>query len=227
MMTSSRTFASLTCSLCTELTAVKFASIGDYIKHLRLFHAHRPDFKVVCGINGCIRSYSNLGSFKNHISFMHSTECEHRALEICADQVITTDDSQDTAPDEEPSEFGSESDSLTSDEDEDEDFISGHDISNLNEDENVSSIDVSSRGLRNNDNSTSDDIQSWTMKDLQKSSAHFLFGIKERYKLTQVAIQGIIQGTTSITQQCIAAVKSEVKMLMCLCSYVNTSYLFV
>ena len=88
-------------------------------------------------------------------------------------------------------------------------------------------LDVSSRELRNNDNSTSDDIQSWTMKDLQKSSAHFLFGIKERYKLTQVAIQGIIQGTTSITQQCIATVKSEVKMLMCLCSYVNTSYLFV
>ena len=132
-------------------------------------------------------------------------------LEICADQVITTDDSHDTAPNEEPSEFGSESDSLTSDEDEDEDFISGHDISNLNEDETVSSIDVSSSELRNNDNSTSDDIQSWTMKDLQKSSAHFLFGIKERYKLTQVAIQGIIQGTTSITQQCIAAVKSEVK----------------
>ena len=79
---SSRNFASLTCSLCTELTAVKFASttVGDYIKHLRLFHAHRPDFKVVCGINGCIRSYSNLGSFKNHISFMHSTECEHRAM---------------------------------------------------------------------------------------------------------------------------------------------------
>ena len=46
--------------------------------------------------------------------------------------------------------------------------------------------------------------------DMQKSSAHFLFGIKERYKLTQVAIQGIIQGTASITQQCIAALKPKV-----------------
>ena len=48
--------------------------------------------------------------------------------------------------------------------------------------------------------------------DMQKSSAHFLFGIKERYKCTQVAIQGIIQGTASITQQCIAALKPKVAM---------------
>ena len=205
---SSRNFASLTCSLCTELTTVKFASICDYIKHLRLFHAHRPDFKVVCRINGCIRSYSNLGSFKNHISSLHSTECEHGARETCSpDQAITDHSDDTTLLDDTPSEFDSENNSLTSDEDDDEDCINGHEISNLNEDEaTASSTDhgVSSSELRS-------DIQTWNTQDLQKSSAHFLFGMKERYKLTQVAIQGIIQGTTSITQQCIAAVKSEVR----------------
>ena len=35
----------------------------------------------------------------------------------------------------------------------DEDFIKGANISNLNEDETISSIDVSSSELRNNDNS--------------------------------------------------------------------------
>ena len=34
--------------------------------------------------------------------------------------------------------------------------------------------------------SSSDNIPTLTAKDLQRSSAHFLFGMKEKYKLTQV-----------------------------------------
>ena len=49
-------------------------------------------------------------------------------------------------------------------ENKDEDLIKGVNISNLNEDETTSSIDVSSSELRNNDNSG--DIQTWTTKDL-------------------------------------------------------------
>jgi len=47
---------------------------------------------------------------------------------------------------------------------------------------------------------------------LQKSSALFLLGLKEKYKLTQVAIQGIIEGVTSITQQRISILRSQVCM---------------
>ena len=49
-------------------------------------------------------------------------------------------------------------------ENKDEDLIKGVNISNLNEDETTSSIDVSSSELRNNDNSG--DIQTWATKDL-------------------------------------------------------------
>jgi len=180
---SSRHFVELTCSLCTGLS-VKF-NTGDYIKHLRLFHAHRPDFKVTCGIDGCLRNYTNLGSFKNHISFMHNTDSERHTNEI-----FTNDTS---------AEFGGEDESFISD----EDFISSNDTSDLNED---NQIPVTHDEI----NPDTNNILTLTAKDLQKSSAYFLLGMKEKYKLTQVAIQGIVEGTTSITQQCITALKSKV-----------------
>ena len=204
---SSHHFVELTCSLCTGLS-VKFNIIGDYIKHLRLFHAHRPDFKVTCGIDGCLRSYNNLGSFKNHISFVHNT-VHDRTSEGCAENNREVEDEvdQDITNDISP-EFDSGDDSLTSD----EDIISGYDTPHFDEDRHIpSQIPAVTRDETNAVNEiNSDDIPTWTAKDLQKYSAQFLFGIKERYKLTQVATQGIIQGTASITQQCIAALKSKV-----------------
>ena len=62
---------SLKCSLCLVASHLRF-SVTDYIKHLRLFHVHQPDFKFTCPIDGCQKVYSNIGSFKNHISAMHT-----------------------------------------------------------------------------------------------------------------------------------------------------------
>lgn len=47
-------------------------------------------------------------------------------------------------------------------------------------------------------------------KLLQKSSALFLLGLKEKYKLPQVVVQGIIDGVTSLTHQRMEIVKSQV-----------------
>ena len=46
-------------------------SASDYIKHIRLFHEYQPKFQFTCGINGCPRSYHNVGTFKDHVSVMH------------------------------------------------------------------------------------------------------------------------------------------------------------
>ena len=48
------------------------------------------------------------------------------------------------------------------------------------------------------------------MDTLQKSSAVFLFGLKEKFKLTQVAIQEIVEGVTSLTQKRISILHSQV-----------------
>ena len=45
---------------------------------------------------------------------------------------------------------------------------------------------------------------------LQKSSAIFLLGLKENFEITQVSLQGVIQGVTALTQQNISMLKSQV-----------------
>ena len=215
-------FIEVTCPLCSGLS-VKF-NIADYVKHLRLFHAHRPDFKVTCGINGCLRSYSNLGSFKNHISFVHNTSelvdyagsseacVNHEADELAGDD-ITNDTS---------SEFDSDDEIPTSD----ENSISSHNTPDLTEENHIPDriLVVQSLVDESNSDAPGDDIPTWTAKDLQKSSAQILYGIKEKYKLTQVAIQGIIEGTTSLTQQCITLLKSKVYTYVIYCQIIYFSY---
>lgn len=46
---------------------------------------------------------------------------------------------------------------------------------------------------------------------MQRSSVLFLLNLKEKYKLTQAAIQGIIAGFTDIAEQQISFVKSQVR----------------
>ena len=47
---------------------------------------------------------------------------------------------------------------------------------------------------------------------IQKSSALFLLGIKEKFKLTQSSINGIVQGITSLNQHHISILKSQVSI---------------
>ena len=60
-----------TCLLCFSRGLQVKLNVIDYIKHIRLFHEYHPNFKFICGINGCLRSYQNVGTFKNHVSDAH------------------------------------------------------------------------------------------------------------------------------------------------------------
>lgn len=55
-------------------------------------------------------------------------------------------------------------------------------------------------GGEDNDGDVSDVSAMDTASALQRSSALFLMGLKERHKLTQVALQGVVQGVTSLVQ---------------------------
>ena len=46
--------------------------------------------------------------------------------------------------------------------------------------------------------------------ELQRSSALFLLGLKEKHKLTKVAIQEIVEGVTNLIQQRLSALNSQV-----------------
>ena len=47
-------------------------------------------------------------------------------------------------------------------------------------------------------------------QELVQNSAVFLLGLKEKYKLTQTAVQGVIEGVTNLMQQQISHLQSQV-----------------
>ena len=52
---------------------------------------------------------------------------------------------------------------------------------------------------------------------LKKNSALFLLGLKEKFKLTQTSLQGVIEGVTALNQQNISTLKSQVSSYSTLC----------
>ena len=59
-----------------------------------------------------------------------------------------------------------------------------------------------------------------SQSSMQKSSALFLLGIKEKFKLTQSSIDGIVQGVTAMGQQHISVLKSQVHVTMDCVSFI-------
>ena len=159
------------CSLCTHTPPLRF-SIANYLRHLRLFHVHQPNFDIKCGIGGCCRSYTNIGTFQNHVYAVHDSSKDSSSVSLTNGNsaVITT-------------------------------------VQNNDYDTEV-----------DNDNILEDDVvmpdSQCTMPDsrklLQKSSALFLLGLKEKYKLPQVVVQGIIDGVTSLSHHQAEIMKSQV-----------------
>ena len=63
----------LVCQLCPAERALSLPfTLKDYLRPIELFHAHQPNFRIVCGIGGCQRTFHNLQTFRNHISDHHS-----------------------------------------------------------------------------------------------------------------------------------------------------------
>ena len=159
--------------LC-NMPSLKFA-ISDYLKHLRLFHGHQANLRFTCNISGCQRSYTNIGTFQNHVYSVHY--CKGAALRLgSAEQAgLTSSGGEQNDANEVNEGISGDQESGSS-----EDFLTeGH----------AASVDL---------------------PPLQHSSALFLLGLKEKYKLTQVSIQGVIDGITSLNQHQIALLKSQV-----------------
>ena len=141
-------------------------SIGEYTKHLRLFHSSTPGFKITCGINGCQRAYTNIGTFKNHLYGVHSDYDGG----ICSTSVAIRSESSNQ-------EF-------------DESVVAVH------SDDDRGNVMAESE---HQDDSPQPSLSA--PSDMQRSSALFLLGLKEKHKLTQVAVQSIIDSVTTLTQQ--------------------------
>ena len=56
------------CSICLEFVSV---SIQTLVKHIGRIHRSEPNFHVVCGIEGCSKTFKKFLSFNNHLIRKH------------------------------------------------------------------------------------------------------------------------------------------------------------
>lgn len=57
------------CPICDNKEAV---SLADYLRHIRLHHADRPNFRVKCNLQNCqTKPYHNFCYFRNHVYDYH------------------------------------------------------------------------------------------------------------------------------------------------------------
>ncbi|XP_065908072.1 uncharacterized protein [Dysidea avara] len=151
----------ISCTLCSA-TSHLMLNVKEYIRHVKLFHAHRPDFKITCGIEGCQRMYRKPGTFFNHVYDVHGNTSQPSETSGGHDQAVQEDITNcNTGCTNEPTDCDNQS------------YIPSQDM-------------------------------------LQKNSAMFLLGIKEKFKLTQVSLQGVIEGVTALNQQNINTLKSQI-----------------
>jgi len=168
----------LKCQFCSVTDHLKL-NLRDYLKHIRLFHSNQADFKLTCGISGCQRRFTNVGTFQNHVYCVHKQQ-------VCKQPQANTDCST-----EEVSTMEQDNLTMSPQTDVQDDTIQ------CNSDDNMLQ---------------SEDIQLPTTP-LLHSSALFILGLKEKYKLSQVAMQGIIEGVTSLNHHQNSLIKSQVDML--------------
>ena len=96
------------CPLCSEHS---FRSFSEFLRHVRLFHADRPNFSLQCNLQGCSRTYTKFESYRNHIYTYHDVSAiEAEDVENIEDSdsnplevPSTTDDAASREPSEEPS----------------------------------------------------------------------------------------------------------------------------
>ena len=152
----------LICPLCPhELTVGLNFTLSEFIKHIKIFHSHQPDFSITCGLSGCLRKFTNFIIFRNHVSAYHSNDVN-----------------------------------LSNQFPESSDGVSDYDWND------------ESRDVETSQNEQSDSNISF--EDLKIASARFLIGLKEKHRLTEVVLQGVVKGVTQLFQCHLSALYSKV-----------------
>lgn len=161
--------SNMRCSLCPQLGANALSfKLPEYLKHLELFHPHQPNFSFTCGIGGCMRTFKNVRTYRNHISGFHSEKY------FDEDSPDSTIDCFDTADD----------------------------CTNPNETDDRNDDDMCVTATSHNDSS------------LMTPAALFILSLKEEQKLTQVSVQKVIEGATTLFQAHIQRVHDQIVKIL-------------
>ncbi len=173
--------------MCTVCSVYRTNSLSELLSHIRLFHSHQPSLSIRCGIGGCQRTFRNFGTFQNHISIYHRMEANPTNIV--------------GGGGEDGGNAGGSGGGLV-----EEDGDGGDDPEGDDSDEDDS--DEGEEDDEREDNSN--DSNTTPPSDPLRSTAIFLLKLKEGHKLTQAALQGVIDGTTTLWQSQLAEMHTEV-----------------
>ena len=56
------------CWLCSSFASRTLKAV---VRHIGAVHSHEANFHIKCDIQGCVRTYTNFFSFKNHVYRNH------------------------------------------------------------------------------------------------------------------------------------------------------------
>ena len=56
------------CSICDSFASLNYSAV---VRHIGSVHAWEPRFRITCGIEGCIRTYTSYRRYREHITNKH------------------------------------------------------------------------------------------------------------------------------------------------------------
>ena len=161
--------------ICSAASHLKF-NVKGYVQHIQPFHAHHSSFRVTCGINGCQKTYTNFGTFSQHVYSFHY-ESSKAVCRIQSEGTTSNLKSFDNS-----------------------------DVSN-GETDDAEDVDQLSHSVQDIDYYQE---LCYSKEHLQKCSGTFLLGLKEKFKLTQVALQSVIQDVSTLYHENVIGLKAQV-----------------
>lgn len=75
------------CVICSVFVAL---TLNSLLSHINTAHSHSPDFRVVCGIDDCVKEYRVYNSLWYHIRRTHSEHLDSGRSRLLLSRTVDT-----------------------------------------------------------------------------------------------------------------------------------------
>lgn len=201
MELSASTSANLTMSFICSHCSFRSSFWRELLKHSFECHSNEPNFLEKCKIDGCTQTFRCYSTFNSHISRKHrGMDIESEARKSARTEEISSDLDEDALGGDD-SERGDNSETDTE-----------------TVDNSVDDSTVTAASQLSEDNEPSDNGEISSNQDrlcggarLQKSAALFLLSAKERFHLTQSALNFVTQQVQQMVSFAVDDIEEAVK----------------
>ena len=176
------------CPLCTEYRAPTYQLL---LPHIRMVHSCQPGFLISCGLHGCQRTFKSMKTFTNHVYGYHMISHPNSFL-------VEEESGSVESPSGESEDHACGSDSVSDSDHQAESSSSSNEFCQYSDQASASHLPLHSQ------------FQILS-KELQSRAAVWILKTKEGHKLTQKAMDNIIEDVTAFSQYLLAKIGCAVK----------------